>query len=126
MKNVSIICISTAILATFLVACVSDNQETIEPKITACSDTTAVTFSQHIKPIFSNNCESCHNNNLANSGYNLQDYDNIKQSINRGNKVINSIKWISGADRMPQGSNQLSACQIQQIDLWIQAGMPNN
>ncbi len=114
------------ICSTFFASCISDNQEKIEPKISNCSDTTSVTFSQTIKPIFSNNCQSCHNNSLANSGYNLEGYDNIKQSINRGNNVINSIKWIGGADKMPQGSNQLSDCQIKQIDLWIQSGMPNN
>lgn len=95
-------------------------------------DTANPSFSNAILPIFIANCSGCHNDNLANDGYNLTTYEKIKaKKFFPGNpddtKLYEAITDDDEADRMPQAPNpRLSSGQILLIRNWILQGAQNN
>lgn len=88
-------------------------------------DTSNVTFGTIIQPIINTNCKGCHNTASAGGGFNFEAYDGIKAAID-ANKLLGSIKHLSGYIAMPQGGRQLSDCNIRQIEIWIADGALNN
>jgi hypothetical protein len=42
------------------------------------------------------------------------------------NKLLGSLKHLSGFSAMPKNASQLSLCDITAIEKWIAAGYPNN
>ncbi|MGD8535503.1 MAG: hypothetical protein PVF66_06585 [Candidatus Aminicenantes bacterium] len=102
-------------------------------------------FSNHIQPIFTNNCAQggCHNS-TAQAGLNLTQgvaYSNIvnvaSTQVPQSMRVLpgdaaNSylVKKIEGTQtvgtRMPQGRNALSSITIQNIKNWVDRGAKNN
>jgi hypothetical protein len=40
--------------------------------------------------------------------------------------LLNSILWNGLAENMPKNGDQLSDCQIDIIEIWINDGTPNN
>lgn len=95
-------------------------------------DTANPGFSNAILPIFIANCSGCHNDNLANDGYNFTTYEKIKaKKFYPGNpddtKLYESITEDDDEDRMPQAPNpRLSSGQILLIRNWILQGALNN
>lgn len=86
-------------------------------------DTTAVTYSKTITKILTDNCTGCHG---TNGGVTLTNYQGVKTVVNNG-KLWNSINHLSGtAKAMPNSTTKLSACNLRQIKLWIDAGAPQN
>lgn len=100
--------------------------------VTPPIDTANPSFSNTILPIFIANCSGCHNDNLANDGYNFTTYEKvIAKKFYPGNpddtKFYESITEDDEADRMPQAPNpRLSSGQILLIRNWILQGAPNN
>ena len=100
--------------------------------VTPPIDTANPSFSNAILPIFIANCSGCHNDNLANDGYNFTTYEKvIAKKFYPGNpddtKFYESITEDDEADRMPQAPNpRLSSGQILLIRNWILQGAPNN
>lgn len=98
------------------------------PNTTGCvsnCDSTAFTFSATIQPLLSKNCRGCHNSVTASSGVNLDNYAGVKAVADNG-QLIGAVKHLPGFPAMPQGGQQLSACQIRQLEKWIAAGTLNN
>lgn len=92
----------------------------------ATCDTTAVTYSQTIKSILTNNsCMSCHAGTIPSGSINLETYANVKATVDNG-KLYGSITHASGYIAMPQGAPSMSSCDIKKIKAWIDAGAPNN
>lgn len=86
-------------------------------------DTLNVKFSTTIKTILADNCTSCHG---SNGGVTLSNYAGVKLVVNNG-KLWNSINHLSGPSKaMPNSSTKLSACNLRQIKIWIDAGAPQN
>jgi hypothetical protein len=90
---------------------------------TSC-DTTSITYTSSIKPLFTNWCVGCHSATNANGGYDFSVYSGIKKSITDG-RLIGSIKQEAGYSPMPPG-NKLSDCDRSKIEKWVNAGYPNN
>jgi len=88
-------------------------------------DTSVYTYSGAVQGIMSNNCISCHSGSLQNGGVDLSTYNGVKTVALNG-KLIGTITHSVGFSPMPQGANQLSDCNITQIQKWIDAGVPNN
>jgi hypothetical protein len=113
-----------AILTALSVSCYYDSEESLYPDLGNC-DTTNVTYTGSILPLMENNCLSCHAANVSASrggGINLQGYQNVfdfKESI------VVSIKQ-TGPKPMPKNASKLKACLIQQFDIWVAAGAPDN
>jgi ribosomal protein S16 len=96
------------------------------PNSSNCSacDTTH-TYASRIQPLMDKWCVSCHNSTQMGGGYDLSNYNGVKQSILDG-RFLGTIQQSAGYSPMPKGSGALSACDQTAIQKWIQAGYPNN
>ena len=88
-------------------------------------DTKTVTYAAVIQPILSQNCGFCHSGAGASAGVRLDNHAGVKQVAQSG-KLIGVITHTKGFPSMPQGGAKLSDCKIEQIQIWINAGLPNN
>ena len=88
-------------------------------------DTALFTFSGAISPMMNTYCKGCHNPASLGGGYDLSSYAGIKAAAITG-KLLASIEHASGVSAMPKGGSALSACQVTQVQKWINAGTQNN
>lgn len=84
-------------------------------------DSSKITFSKTIFPIFQSYCIGCHKLEKPM----LNDYEQIKTQIDNG-KIVCSISHESSCKPMPSADGKLSACKIELIKKWIANGTPNN
>lgn len=91
--------------------------------VDATCDTTTVTYSGTIAPIFSTNCIGCHSSSGA-STTKLDSYTGAKAAVTAG-RIIGAIQHTTGFTAMPPGG-ALSACDIGKIKAWIYRGALNN
>lgn len=130
MKNlITILAIGTVIALGMSVqtGCYYDNEEDLYPFSDMC-DTTGVTLSGTVKPILQGTCYACHNASAAGAagaGYNLEDYNPLKQLATNG-RLICAIEHGNGCSPMPKGGGRLPQCDIDKIKTWAAAGAPNN
>jgi hypothetical protein len=75
--------------------------------------------------MLSQGCGSCHSGAGASAGVRLDNYNSIKQVAQSG-KLIGVISHAKGFSPMPQGGAKLSDCKIEQVQAWINKGLPNN
>lgn len=88
-------------------------------------DTNTVTFNKTIQPILQTWCVGCHNSTNSSSGVDVSNYGGVIASI-ENNRLLGSIKYLSGFKKMPQNGSQLSDCEISKISKWIREGALNN
>jgi hypothetical protein len=107
----------------FFVSCYYDNEEALYPQLNTSCDTTNVTYSGTIVPILSNNCYSCHSTANAAFGGNirLDTYADVNANAAR---IVPAIKQTGPKPMPPNG--KLKTCSINQFDIWVRNGMPNN
>jgi hypothetical protein len=96
-------------------------------------------FSDHIQPVFHNNCSPCHVGQSTN-GVRLDSYNNVIGSVGTryGTEIVNPgnpddsplVDKIEPDPafgvRMPQGRSPLGNDQIQAFRTWIEEGAMNN
>lgn len=118
--------LSSIALMCIAVSCSNNNKEDILAELDPC-DTTSTSYSLEIKPILDQFCNTagCHNATSVASGYNFEDY-NVVQSAALGTRFLGTIRHESGFSPMPKGSDKLTDCQIQKIEVWISKGALNN
>lgn len=120
----------TLFLILFVVTlsnCYYDSEEKLYPVLSTSCDLENVTFAATIKPILQASCYTCHSNsNYVNqgSGIKLENYDDVK--IQASGRLMGSIKHDPGFSPMPNGGGKITDCEINQIQKWIDNGMPNN
>lgn len=85
-------------------------------------DTASVTYNSVLKSIFDTHCSGCHNASNRSGGWALDSYNEVKNTASSG-RLLGAIKGQAGFVKMPPGGS-LSACQIAQIETWINNGMP--
>jgi hypothetical protein len=100
----------------------------------ACDSTSIVSYSKTIKPLFDNNCNSCHStaSALALGGGTI--LDDSTQIINWTDTTGGAIpglwnvctKECTFPNRMPKGASPLSDCDVIQIKNWIYQGVNFN
>jgi hypothetical protein len=88
-------------------------------------DTINYTYSARVKPLIQTWCTGCHNSSNPGGGFDLTNYNGVVSSI-ANNKLLGSLKHLSGFSAMPKNASQLSLCDITAIQKWITAGYPNN
>lgn len=88
-------------------------------------DTTNMSFSINILPIMQLYCNGCHSGTSPSGNISLTTHAAVLTQVNNG-KLLGSIKHLSGYSAMPKGSSQLSACLVNKITAWVNAGSPNN
>jgi len=106
-----------------LYSCFYDKAELLYPPTVSTCDTTNVTYTLKIAPVFTANCLSCHSNStyISNGGgvVKLQDYVDVKANLNQAYSDI-----LIG--KMPKGGAKLDDCTISLLTIWKNAGAPNN
>lgn len=90
----------------------------------AC-DTTNMSFSMDIQPIFNTNCTGCHGGSNPQAGINLSNYSGVSNVLS-ANRLLGAIKHQAGFTAMPPSGNPLSTCKIDQIEAWVNQGAKNN
>lgn len=124
----SILFISNVFVLLFLLSsCYKDKAEKLYPSkpVSSC-DTTNVTYTNSVKAILDVNCvtSGCHDFTSSRGGYSFETHAGSILSI-PNNKLINSIKYLNQTPRnMPQ-TYQLTACEINKIQAWINQGAKN-
>ncbi|NDK56634.1 c-type cytochrome domain-containing protein [Pontibacter fetidus] len=91
---------------------------------TACN-TTNVSFSGTIKPIFAKYCTGCHSGTAPTGGINLTLYTDAA-GVAKSGRLVGAVTHASGFVPMPQGGAKLPQCDIDKIKVWVNAGAPNN
>jgi hypothetical protein len=107
----------------FIASCYYDNEEALYPSLSASCDTTNVTYSLTISQLINNNCISCHSGSVLNGAISLSGYANV-QAVAASGLLMKALTG-NGVSLMPQ-SGALSACKINQFQIWIRKGMLNN
>ena len=119
MKNfIYILAVCTAILVS-LDSCYYDKADQISAFV---CDTTAITYSETVQSIITNNCIECHGaGGIANPK--LDTYEQVSTNINF---ILGSIRHEPNSPNMPQNRSKLNPCYIRQIEIWAADGTPNN
>lgn len=91
--------------------------------ITSTCVTTNMSFVNNVLPIFSSNCNGCHNSTAPAGGINLTTYAGTKSASAR---LVGSISHTTGYVPMPSSTTKLAACDINKIAAWISQGTINN
>lgn len=132
MKNqfLGFLFILTVIVVAILPSCYYDVESELYPSTgTTTCDTTVTTFGAFVSPLISSKCATsgCHNANTASAGVNLEGHTAIKNYITKSQTVFfGSINQTSGYSAMPKGGTKFSACDINKLQKWVNAGMLNN
>lgn len=113
------------VISTIFSSCYYDIEEDLFPGNGAC-DTNGVTYTATVLPALqSNGCLGCHSGSAPSGNIPLDGYNNVKAAAMNG-KLYGTISYAAGYSPMPQGGNKMSACNINRIKAWIDAGAPNN
>ena len=124
MKNIfrllSMMILSFPLLLT---GCYNDNEEDLYPSKPSC-DTSNVTYSVTIAKIMQTSCNTCHNSVTASGGVITDTYEGLKIPAQSG-LLWDVVTWNS-TYKMPKDAAKLSDCDLAKINIWINAGAPNN
>ncbi|NBB89181.1 MAG: hypothetical protein GVX96_05295 [Bacteroidetes bacterium] len=88
-------------------------------------ETDNIRFSVEIQMVLESGCISCHNVSSASGGVRLDTYDEVVKVAESG-RLLGAIRWEPAYINMPFGGAKLNDCAIEQMELWIADGMPNN
>lgn len=124
MKHIILI----AALAVLATGCYNDKYDKLYPGtgVVLC-DTTSVTFTNDVQPIFAANCNNagCHDVATSSGGYNFTTYAGSQSAVLNG-KLSGCINWTPGFSAMPKNLPKLTPCEINKIQRWINQGALNN
>ncbi len=107
-----------------LMACTKDNEEDLTDNTDPC-DTTQVSYANHIAPVMTASCNSCHSAPSPLGGVNTSDYPGLGVVAGNG-ELKGSVNHLPGFAAMPQGQPQLDSCSLKRINAWINQGFPDN
>lgn len=89
-------------------------------------DTSGINYFNGVLPILQGNgCLGCHSGGASSGNISLEGFNNVRVVAQNG-RLLGAISHIPGFSPMPQGGNKLSACNINKVKAWIDAGTPNN
>lgn len=106
------------------VACTKDDDDPSANGNGQPCDNNEVTFTLRIEPIISTHCRGCHNNAISNGGQRLVTYEQISEIANNG-ALMHSVNGTGGFSQMPPNGS-LSNCDKEALQLWVDAGAPND
>ncbi|MBU0486472.1 MAG: hypothetical protein KKA07_17305 [Bacteroidetes bacterium] len=114
----------TGFVLLALQSCYYDSEEELYP-LSVC-DTTEVSYSGDVIPVFETHCYSCHNNSTAASfGENirLENFEDVAYYAGNGS-LYGSVAWIAPWSAMPD--YKLDKCSQNRIKAWVDQGMKQN
>ncbi|MDD2963961.1 MAG: cytochrome c [Bacteroidales bacterium] len=126
-KRLLVVASVLAALSVLTASCYRDNEEELYPQVPGSGncDLTSVTYQSTIAPIMASSCNGCHSGAGASAGVVTNTYEGLK-TIALNGKLYGSVSHASGYSAMPKNGNKLSACNIEKIKTWVDAGAPNN
>lgn len=107
--------------AIFFTACISEFQQGVVKEGDCIPE--SLSYKNHVSPILSASCVSCHSGNSPSGGVLLSTYEEVK-AMGESGKLLGSIKHEAGFSNMPKGSDKLSDCTIKIIETWINTNYP--
>jgi hypothetical protein len=119
------------LLSASLYGCYQDNAASLYPAAaypgSATCDTTNVSYSGTIQPIFTQYCalQDCHASASPLGGYVLDNYNGVLSTVLSG-KLIGAISHSPGYSPMPKDAAMLSDCDIGLVTSWINQGAQDN
>lgn len=113
------------LVITITISCTYHNQEDYFSQQTIECDTTSVSYSNTVMPIFDQNCYACHNSSDQTAGIVLDNIEGVKNIAETG-ILINVLKHTQGYAAMPKSAPALDECSIAMIEAWINQGMNDN
>jgi hypothetical protein len=112
------------IILLFFSFCTYNNEEELYPN--EICDTADISYINDIKPIFEQNCYSCHSNSVLYYGnLSLENINHIQRVVDNG-KLLKNIKHEPDGRPMPEGAAKLSDCNINKIEAWVNRGIPTD
>lgn len=120
--------IAIGAIAMITAGCYNDKADKLYPSPgTVVCDTTTVTYTDDIKPIFEAKCNTpgCHDAGAIAGGYNFTTQAGIQVPALNG-RIVGCINWASGFSAMPKGLPKLQQCEIDKITRWVNQGALNN
>jgi hypothetical protein len=106
-----------------LSSCYYDNYDDLATAPNAC-DTLDMSYTSNVSPIMTDNCVSCHSGGAPAGNIPLETYSEVKVQADNG-KLLGSIKHEAGYSPMPKNQSQLSECDVNKIEAWINQGTKN-
>ena len=123
MKTIrKVLLVSILALTVAISGCYYDNEEDLYLGSSTC-DTTNVTYSAFVSPVFAGYCNSCHSGSSPSGNIKTDSYTSVVSNIAR---IRGAINHQSGFLAMPQNGGSLSGCNLTKIDIWIKKGMLDN
>ena len=121
MKNTLIL----FVISVFLFAgCYYDNEADLYQFYQNQCDTTSISYSADIEPIMVTQCVSCHSGTNPDGNVGLENHSEVQFSAENGS-LYGCVTNTNDFNIMPP-AGALFQCDIDKIDAWIKAGMPNN
>lgn len=107
-------------------ACYYDKKSELFPGsgLNACDTLSTITYSRHVSAILSSYCYACHSGPTPTAQVDLTTWASVSVYVNNG-QLIGTVKHLTGFNQMPP-SGPIDRCKIRQIELWVNAGAPNN
>lgn len=121
----------------FLSSCYKDKFKALHPDVSTtskCDTTSVISYSAHIAPIMSTNCnQNCHNPTATSGSRDLTSYSGVSSGATNGavagdgGSLLGTVSWDPAyGNDMPKNGSKLSICDITKIKKWAAAGAPNN
>lgn len=101
----------------------TEDQLQVDPAL--CDTINPITYVNQVSSIFEANCYECHSSEIQTAGVILDTYSGVNAQIDAG-LIPGVIRHDPGFTPMPFGRLRIDDCQIRTIELWIEAGAPNN
>jgi hypothetical protein len=122
MKTSIKITFATLLFSAGLTGCYYDNEEDLYIGSMLC-DTTNMTFTTDIKPMFAENCDQCHSGSAPQAGISTDDFQSVVTNIDR---IYGSVNHLGGYRPMPDNGDMLPDCNLNKINAWIKQGLKEN
>jgi len=100
------------------------NQGALNNSCNGC-DTVNVTYSGTIAPMLQSKCVGCHNNTSTSGNINLSNYAGVQVQALNG-RLMGAVRHNAGYSPMPKGGTKIPQCEIDELNIWITDGAPNN
>jgi len=81
-------------------------------------------YAADISPIISTYCRGCHSGSFPSGNIKLETFAELKTVAESG-QLIGAVTGASGYSLMPP-AGKLQSCQVEQLQNWVAANMPNN
>lgn len=111
------------ITAYWSISCENQNVEDLFGQ--SDCDTSQVSYSGYVEPLFRNHCYRCHSNANLIAPFSLEGYDNVKMRVSTG-QLYGALNHLQGYQPMPRGGPRLPDCDLAKINNWILDGAFNN